>query len=383
MLALISDGLNAKASLLNMNLLAAISLNNVALGVMSLSACVVAGGIAWAVLRFQRNELKVPDVGARTAFADRRLLLLALGAGYIVVAASVLWSMLQLLAVFLLGLAIGVIGFILLQGRQNRIYAQLTRVETLQQKLDAATKDSRQKAELLRTLAHDLRNPLGAVSLHAEIASLKLEKAEHDEVAEALENIHLCATETKQILSDFLEVSRMQWDEESVNIAAVDATRLVHEIVSTVTPQAESKGLELKSDIEPDATLFTDRSKLYRIILNLLHNAVKYTSTGRINVNLSSNQSTIFISICDTGPGIDKEKLPHLFDEFYQVADVDHDPRDGFGLGLTITRKLVQQLGGTLSVESEIDQGCTFTVAMPRSFAAPRSFTTSKQAPAA
>lgn len=212
---------------------------------------------------------------------------------------------------------------------------------------------------------------------------MKLAKAEVAEVDEALDLIYQCATETKQILSDFLEVSRMQWDEESVNIASVDATRLLHEIAGTVAPQASAKGLTIKSVIQPDVSLFTDRSKLYRIILNLIGNAVKYTSKGEVGITLESDQNMVTIIISDTGPGISEEKLPMLFDEFYQVADGDHDPRDGFGLGLTITQKLVQQLGGAITVDSKVGKGSMFTVCVPRSFAAPRKFHHETSAPAA
>src|SRR5690606_37349976 len=123
-------------------------------------------------------EAQLPGTGDRAALADRRWLLLGLALGYVLVAAALLWSLETLLAAGLVLVAALSAAFALRHTRQQKLYAQLARADMLQDKLDAALADSVRKGRLLKTLAHDLRNPLGAVSLHAEIAKIKLAKAQ-------------------------------------------------------------------------------------------------------------------------------------------------------------------------------------------------------------
>jgi signal transduction histidine kinase len=143
----------------------------------------------------------------------------------------------------------------------------------------------------------------------------------------------------------------------------IDLRLLVKDTLTSVQLQAEQKGLRLEVEMEETAPVVTDAARVRQILLNLLSNAVKFTSEGGVTVRLRTTADTFALDVADTGPGIAPEDLERVFEEFEQTHQ--SHARGGTGLGLTISRRLAHLLDGTLTLESTVGQGTTFTLSLP------------------
>jgi len=137
--------------------------------------------------------------------------------------------------------------------------------------------------------------------------------------------------------------------------------------VESVAPLAREKELPVRVCplTEPPLELCTDRRKLWRILVNLLSNAVRFTDQGEVRLELGRHEDRVLVRVVDTGIGIPAADLPHIFDEFHQVRNWHRRTGAGTGLGLAITKRLVELLGGRITVESEPGVGSTFEVQLP------------------
>jgi two-component system sensor histidine kinase/response regulator len=141
---------------------------------------------------------------------------------------------------------------------------------------------------------------------------------------------------------------------------------VIAEVAAHMEPQIKKKHLEFASDVDPDTpVMFSDRTKVKQIVLNLLHNAVKFTHHGEVRVSVSPHGHRVQITVKDTGIGIRPEHLEVIFEEFRQVDQSRTREYGGTGLGLSITRKLVSLLGGEVHVRSEYGNGSSFIVTLP------------------
>ena len=148
----------------------------------------------------------------------------------------------------------------------------------------------------------------------------------------------------------------------------VDVADLVETIAGSVAPLASERGLELTAHVaEGTGAIESDRLKLGQVLLNLLANAVKFTDSGSVKLTAHRDGDRAIFIVEDTGRGIAEQDLGRIFDEFYQVDDPDVGKTQGTGLGLSVSRRLMELLGGTLGVTSVVGAGTTFTVAIPAS----------------
>src|SRR5262249_45048530 len=158
--------------------------------------------------------------------------------------------------------------------------------------------------------------------------------------------------DTVALLDRLLEAARLGIVDEP-NVPATFALRkLLDKIVSHFGVEAQAKNLVLRLHCPSELTLTTDFVKLDRVITNLVGNAVKFTSTGSVTLEVEHGRTGVEIHVIDTGPGIADEHKEHLFDEFFQIQNHERDRKKGFGLGLAIARRLARQLGGDVAVES-------------------------------
>jgi CheY-like chemotaxis protein/anti-sigma regulatory factor (Ser/Thr protein kinase) len=142
---------------------------------------------------------------------------------------------------------------------------------------------------------------------------------------------------------------------------------VVSSSVATFAPAAKAKGLVLRAEGDPDAPLaWADQGRLEQVLYNLLSNAIKFTATGEVRAEVRHDASTVFLEVSDTGVGIPKEFLPHIFDRFRQADSSVTRAHGGLGLGLSIVREVVYLHGGQVKVASEEGKGTTFTVSLPR-----------------
>jgi PAS domain S-box-containing protein len=225
---------------------------------------------------------------------------------------------------------------------------------------------NRLKDEFLATLSHELRTPLNAILGWSQILMTK--NLDESSMKKALEIIDRNARSQAQLIDDLLDVSRIITGNLRLEVQLIDLSNVVMTAVDVVRPAAEAKNIRLETILNPQLGLVSgDPDRLQQIVWNLLSNAVKFTPEGgRVEMRLDGNNSHIQLIVNDSGQGIKKEFLPHVFDRFRQLDGSTTRRQGGLGLGLAIVRQLVELHGGTVSVESKGEGlGSTFTVKLP------------------
>ena len=224
----------------------------------------------------------------------------------------------------------------------------------------------RVKDEFLATLSHELRTPLNAVLGYARM--LRTGAIPQEKAAQALEVIDRNAVALSQIVEDVLDVSRIVSGKTQLEMRPTDLARVVKNAIATVMPTADAKGLTIESAIDSGVgAISADANRLQQVIWNLLSNAVKFTPrSGRIQVRVAQMGGNAEIVVSDSGVGIPRAFLPHIFERFRQADSSAARRHGGLGLGLAIARHLVEMHGGTIQAESDgPDTGATFRVSLP------------------
>ncbi len=224
------------------------------------------------------------------------------------------------------------------------------------------------KDEFLATLSHELRTPLTAIVGWAHL--LERGKLSPEETERAVSTIIRNATAQNQIIDELLDVSRIITGKLQLDLRPVDLATVVKAAIATVTPAAGAKGIRLQLVQDPAANyVMGDPERLQQVFWNLFSNAIKFTAKGgRVHVSVESVGSNVEVVVSDTGLGIAREFLPHVFERFTQDDSSSTRPARGLGLGLSIARQLVELHGGTIHAESAgLGQGSTFTARFPRS----------------
>ena len=221
----------------------------------------------------------------------------------------------------------------------------------------------RLKSEFIATASHELRTPLTSVQMGVH---LLLEGALGELTEQQDEVLQACRQDCERLdklMRDLLDLSRIEAGEIRPQLATVSARDLLTTAVKELRPQVEGKGLALTVNAPIELPCVSvDRLQIERVISNLVINALRHTEHGEIKINAEQRDSNVAVSVCDTGSGISGEYLPHIFDKFVQVPGA---PTGGAGLGLTISKSIVEAHGGQISVQSEVGRGTTFTFTLP------------------
>ena len=239
----------------------------------------------------------------------------------------------------------------------------LTREQEAREQADQA---NRIKDEFLATVSHELRTPLNAILGWSHM--LMQGTLDEKTTSRGLETIARNAAAQNQLISDLLDVSRIISGQLRFEKRAVDLIPVINAAADTVRLAADAKGLELRLMLDPSAGMISgDAARLQQIVSNLLTNAVKFTSrSGRVDVELKRQDTSVLITVADTGEGISPEFLPYIFDRFRQAEGTSSRQHGGLGLGLAIVRHLVELHGGTIGAASEgVGKGATFTAVFP------------------
>jgi PAS domain S-box-containing protein len=222
------------------------------------------------------------------------------------------------------------------------------------------------KDQFLATLSHELRTPLNAILGYAQM--LQTNTIAPDKRQRAIEVIERNAVAQTQLVNDLLDMSRITTGKVRLDPAPVPVVTVLREALDGVKPAAEAKGIALEIDVDPFAgSVKADSTRLQQVFWNLLTNAVKFTAEGgRIAVSLRRGKARVEIDVKDNGRGISPDFLPFVFDPFRQAESGFDRAHGGLGLGLAITRQLVELHGGTIVAASPgLGQGTTFTVVLP------------------
>jgi PAS domain S-box-containing protein len=231
---------------------------------------------------------------------------------------------------------------------------------------EAAEAANKSKSQFLSRMSHELRTPLNAVIGFGQI--LQIDEL-NDGQREAVDHILKGGRHLLDLINEVLDISRVEAGELSLSSEAVLAAELVHDAVDLIRPLADQRGIHLVVDGSAgcDCFVFADRQRVKQVLLNLLSNAVKYNRPrGTIVVSCEQSADTrVRINVTDTGMGIPTENLGLLFTPFERLG-AEHGGEEGTGIGLALSRRLTEVMGGTLKAVSTLGQGSTFTVELPR-----------------
>ena len=221
----------------------------------------------------------------------------------------------------------------------------------------------RLKSEFIATASHELRTPLTSVQMAVH---LLLEGATGELNDKQVEVLSACRDDCERLdtlMRDLLDLSRIEAGESKPALEPARTSDVIAEAARELRAQVEAKGLAFEVDA-PVAlpNVMVDKTQVERVLSNLVGNAIRYTSEGEIKISASPRGSFVAVSVSDTGNGIPPEYLPHVFDKFVQVPGA---PTGGAGLGLAISRLIVEAHGGQISAQSEPHKGSTFTFTLP------------------
>jgi len=225
-----------------------------------------------------------------------------------------------------------------------------------------------ERDQVLGVVAHDLRNPLGAIQLYAQILWDSLPK--EDRARGYATTIQRLTDQADRLIQDLLEVNRIEAGQLWVNPRTVSAAALVTSALNGMALAATEKGVTVETGTaKGKPSVMADPDRIAQLFSNLIGNAIKYTPPGgRITVEIDVRDGEARFSILDSGIGIAPEHLPHLFDRFWQV---NRTSRAGAGLGLSIAKGIVEAHGGRMGAESEFGVGSTFWFTLPLTLSAP------------
>jgi signal transduction histidine kinase len=254
-----------------------------------------------------------------------------------------------------------------------------TEVEAANQSLQDAAKSAEHaqataeeanaaKANFLAAMSHELRTPLNAIAGYVQLLEMGLRGPLTQEQQTDLSRIkrsqeYLLGLIEQVLVFTQLEASQIEFNPEDVRV-----DDLMRDTETMIAPQIRSRGIDYTyMPRQPDLMVRADRAKMQQIILNLLSNGAKYTHPGgTMTASSESRNGSVFVRVSDTGAGIPQKMLDEIFEPFVQLDRKLNQPREGVGLGLTISRDLARAMGGDLLVESTIGVGSTFTLVLPR-----------------
>jgi PAS domain S-box-containing protein len=250
---------------------------------------------------------------------------------------------------------------VLMHMRQRNQYED----EILQAKR-AAEEATRTKDEFLAVVSHELRTPLTAILGWARM--LQTGNLDERTAARALDAIERNAESQNQLIGDLLDFSRIISGKIRLDVGQVELASVVEAAIDVVSPAADAKGIRLQAILDPrGGPVSGDPERLQQVLWNLLSNAVKFTPKGgRVQVRLARINSSVEITVSDTGEGISAEFLPYVFERFRQADSATTRRQSGLGLGMAITKHLVELHGGTIRAESPGEgQGTSFVLRLP------------------
>ena len=227
-------------------------------------------------------------------------------------------------------------------------------------------KINKMKTQFVANVSHDLKSPLNAILLVAELMKMSCDNGYIEQVKDRLSILISSANNLKAIVNNILDLSKIEAGKMDVISEHFDVVSILREVAETTRILVGSKSVDVEV-IAHDGPVFieSDPVKVRQILTNLLSNASKFTERGRIVITLNAEDERLRISISDTGIGIKEDDLKKLFIAFNQLEDAKTKRHEGTGLGLTITKNLLNLLGGSISVSSKYGEGTAFVVYLP------------------
>jgi signal transduction histidine kinase len=270
--------------------------------------------------------------------------------------------------ILMMGLAIGNAS-----SSRSKADAQL---ELLKQEKEKAENLAKLKSEFLNQVSHELRTPLAVIIGYIECITDGLYgqvEAKHQEI---LQVVAKQSTHLKNMIDQILIYSRLEAGKQPIRVEELNLIKVLGDLKDTFEFLCRQKGLELRWETHRDSVLVrSDATRLKEVISNLLQNAVKYTDKGSVTVRTGKlPANSVMVEVEDSGMGISETHLASIFEPFMQVHKTSSEnSRGGIGLGLSIVKKHLEQIGGTITVKSELGRGSIFRIVLPRNYDKQRS----------
>jgi signal transduction histidine kinase len=276
------------------------------------------------------------------------------------------------------GRSLGVLTFFTSRSGRHYTAADVTLLEELARRAALSVENARlyreaQEAirlrdEFLSIASHELKTPLTPLSLKLQMLAREVRKQPESPFRSSVEDyIAIGSRQVKklsELVNDLLDVARIAGGRLRLELAEVNLGTLVREVVGRHEAEAVRAGSPLVLEAQETAVGCWDRLRLEQVITNLVDNAIKYGAGRPIHVQLEADADQVHLRVVDEGIGIEPEHLSRIFERFVRAVSDRH--YGGLGLGLYITRTIVEAMGGSIQVESTPDQGATFTVVLPR-----------------
>lgn len=245
-------------------------------------------------------------------------------------------------------------------------------------------KEEAQRAEFISTASHEMRTPVAAIEGYLALALNDKVSTIDSRARDYLEKAHASTQHLGKLFQDLLTSAKAEDGRLTSHPEVVEVSAFVEQLVGDLRFTAEKKGLGVEfvfsrstsidasqagqggKVVTPLYYTYADPDRLREVITNLFDNAVKYTEEGKVSIGLTGNDQVVQFFVRDTGPGIPAEDIPHLFQKFYRVDNSATRTIGGTGLGLFISRKIIELYGGRIWVESELGKGSTFYINLPR-----------------
>jgi signal transduction histidine kinase len=248
--------------------------------------------------------------------------------------------------------------------------AARTEAEAVQQLLSAQNERLREldklKDEFVSLVSHELRTPLTSIRGYIELLLDDAETPNDQTRRRYLEVVDRNSERLLELVSDLLFLAQIEAGKLGIERSQVDLSKIVDECIETSSPVADSRGVELVAKVDRVARLEGDRTRLAQVLDNLVSNALKFTeSGGRVEVRLSADNGTAVLEVEDNGVGIPVDEQEHLFERFFRSSTATHNAIPGTGLGLTITKAIVERHGGRIEIDSAENAGTTVRVSLP------------------
>ncbi len=235
-----------------------------------------------------------------------------------------------------------------------------------QQVADRLREVDRMKSEFLANMSHELRTPLNSILGYTQLLLLDLEDTLPQESMEDMQSIHLNGQHLLSMINDILDLAKIEAGRLNLNFEALEIGTLLESVQASNSGLFLDKPIEMVIDMEEDVpAVWADSVRMTQVLNNLVANAVKFTDEGKITIRAYQVDDGVNIEVEDEGIGINEEDMDKLFERFRQIDGSYTRRAEGTGLGLPITRHLVEMHGGVITVESEVGVGSTFTIHLP------------------
>lgn len=233
-----------------------------------------------------------------------------------------------------------------------------------------AEEATRAKSIFLANMSHELRTPLNAIIGYAEMLEDEAADLGYDDFTPDLAKIRIAGRQLLALINDVLDISKIEAGRMELHLDRFALSTMVSDVISTITPLAEQNGNRLLVRGDTSGTLYNDLTRLRQSLLNLLSNAAKFTTNGKITLEIENQNingvAYLYLRVHDTGIGIDPDTLSQLFREFTQGDASTTRKYGGTGLGLALSRRFCQMMGGDITVSSTLGEGSIFTIVVPR-----------------